>query len=117
MRVQSYTAEHLVPAFQGQEIVIAAIAPGGLGEQMAVVKAVIEAGVTRFLPTELGFDTSSDACLQVCPVMGSKRECIKYLIENEDKISWTALCCGLWIDYVSRRLWKLRCSIVDFVFP
>lgn len=68
---------------------------------MTIVEAVIKAGVKRFLPTELGFDTSSDACLAVCPPMQSKREVIKYLVKHEDKISWTAVCCGLWIDYVS----------------
>lgn len=104
VRIPSYTADHLVPAFQGQDIVIAAIAPAGLGEQMAVAKAVVEAGVKRFLPTELGFDTSSDTCLEICPVMDSKRACIKYLTENEHKVSWTAVCCGLWIDYVSLSL-------------
>ncbi|KAK5079769.1 hypothetical protein LTR70_009184 [Exophiala xenobiotica] len=94
-----YTPASLVAAFTSQDIVISTISTSSLGDQMAIAKAAIQAGVKRFLPAELGMDTSSDHCLQIAPCTFLKKDIIKYLQQNEDKISWTGVFCGLWIDF------------------
>ena len=99
-----YTAASLVEAFKGQDIVISTVSTSALGDQMAIVKAAVEAGVKRFLPAELGMDTSSALCLEIAPCLFLKKNIIKYLRDNEDKISWTGVFCGLWIDFVSASL-------------
>lgn len=105
-----YTHASLVGAFRGQDIVISTISTSALGDQIAIAKAAVDAGVKRFLPAEFGMDTSSDLCLQVAPCTFLKKDVLKYLQQNEDKISWTGVYCGLWIDYVRPPLLPLLLS-------
>ena len=79
---------------------ISTISTSSLGDQMTVVKAAVQAGVKRILPAELGMDTSTDICLEVSPCVFLKKDIITYLKQNEDKVSWTGVFCGLWIDFV-----------------
>lgn len=101
VRVPSYEFSHLKAAFEGQDIVVCTISTSSLGDQFAIAKAVVEAGVKRFIPAELGMDSSSESVLQVAPCMFLKRDVVKYLREHEDTTSWTGIFCGLWIDFVS----------------
>ncbi|KAK5940606.1 hypothetical protein PMZ80_007023 [Knufia obscura] len=94
-----YTPESLIESFRGQDIVISTLSTSSLGDEMAIAKAAVEAGVKRFLPAELGMDTSTELCLKISPCVFLKQDIIKYLKEHEDKISWTGVFCGLWIDF------------------
>lgn len=80
---------------------ICTISTNSLGDQMAIAQAVVEAQVKRFLPAELGFDTSSDDIMKICPCMFLKKDVIKFLKEHEDTTTWTGVFTGLWIDFVS----------------
>lgn len=100
IRVPAYEFSHLKAAFQGQDIVICTISTSSLGDQFAIATAVVEAGVKRFIPAELGMDSSEDIVLQVAPCMFLKKDIIEYLRKHEDVTSWTGIFCGLWIDFV-----------------
>lgn len=96
-----YSFSSLTRAFDGQDIVICAITTSGLGDQMIIARAAVEAGVKRYIPAEFGLDTSTELSLKVAPSTYLKKDVIKYLRENEDRTSWTAVITGLWIDWVS----------------
>ena len=66
-----------------------------------MIDAAIEAGVKRFLPSEFGFDTEDDRTLEVAPCTIMKKDPIEHLKARKDKISWTSIVNGLWLDWVS----------------
>lgn len=66
-----------------------------------MIDAAIEAGVKRFIPSEFGFDTEDDRTLEVAPCTIMKKDQVEYLKAREDKISWTSIVNGLWLEWVS----------------
>ena len=66
-----------------------------------MIDAAIEAGVKRFIPSEFGFDTEDDRTLEVAPCTIMKKDPVEYLKSREDKISWTSIVNGLWLEWVS----------------
>ena len=97
-----YTHASLVAAFKGQDAVVSTISTSSLTEQKRVIDAAVEAGVKRFIPSEFGWDTSGDVALEVAPCTVMKRDPVAYLREKEETgMSWTSICNGLWMDWVS----------------
>lgn len=89
-------------AFRGQEAVISVVGATALADQKVYIDAAIEAGVKRFLPSEFGIDTLSDAGRALVPVLDTKVDVLDYLKEKEATgLSWTALFPGLLFDWVS----------------
>lgn len=97
-----YSFASLVDVFKGQDAVVSTLATLSVQQQLGIIDAAVAAGVKRFLPSEFGSDTSVDDEVDVAPFLSDKQEVVKYLRTKEaDGLSWTALCTGPWIDWVS----------------
>lgn len=107
--VQSdYTFDSLVNAFQGQDAVISAIPIIDFEHQRKVIDAAAAAKVKRYLPNEFGVDTSVEATSHFAAFFKIKQDIVAYLKEKEHLgLSWTALCTGPWVDWVSTGLTDL----------
>lgn len=97
-----YTFESLVNAFHGQDAVICAIPPIHIVDPRRIIDAAIVSKVKRILPNEYGTDTSSDGLGEMAPFFQANKDLVAYLKQKQaESLSWTALCTGAWIDYVS----------------
>ena len=104
--VQSdYTFPSLVKVFTGQDAVVSALSTADIADQKAIVDAAAMAKVKRILPSEFGSDTSVDGLEKIAPFLRGKQEVVEYLKTKEvGGLSWTALCTGPWVDWVSTNL-------------
>ena len=94
--------ESIAEAFKGQDAIVSTIATAALGQQQAVVDAAIKAGVTRFIPSEFGVDTTT--------VQGGAKKILGAKIalqgvlakagEENANFSWTGLSTGMFFDWV-----------------
>lgn len=97
-----YTFTSLVNAFQGQDAVICAIAADNIEVQYKIIDAAVAAKVKRFIPDEFGIDTSPRKSGEMDTFFKTKQNVAAYLQQKEaEGLSWTALCTGIWIDWVS----------------
>ena len=90
----------LVTAFKGADAVISAIGSMAVASQPKLIKAAVEAGVKRFIPSEFGADTFNEKARQF-PVYRAKIATMDYLIEKAQKgqIEWTAILGGPFLDW------------------
>lgn len=101
--VQSdYTFTSLVDAFHGQDAVICAVPRVQIEDPRKIIDAAVAAKVKRFLPSEFGTDTSAENLGDVAEFFKANLDVVAYLKQKElEGLSWTALCTGPWIDWVS----------------
>lgn len=96
-----YTFNSLVKAFTGQDALVCAIAATGIEDQKNIIDAAAAAKVKRFVPNEFGADTTSEVP-DLAHVFKEKREVMSHLKQKQaDGLTWTAICTGTWIDWVS----------------
>lgn len=69
-------------------------------DQKMIIDAAIKAGVDRFVPSDYGVRTYHP--LYNVGVATYKRQFVEYLESKQDSISWTAIICNPWIEYVCR---------------
>ncbi|KAH8714705.1 isoflavone reductase [Ilyonectria robusta] len=105
-----FSLSSLTEAFKGQDAVISMLPITALGDQAVVIEAAIAAGVKRFIPSEYGSDSTSDAVIAVVPFFEGKKKYLEYLKSQESSISWTALFTGPFFD------WGLAAGFVGFDF-
>lgn len=100
--VQSdYTYESLVNAFQGQDAIVTTVQVVHFEDQKKIIDAAIATKVKRFLPNEFGVDNSAQDLGEGASFFKVKAEVVAYLKQKQtNDLSWTALCTGLWIDWV-----------------
>ncbi|VUC29821.1 unnamed protein product [Clonostachys rosea] len=100
-----YTFSSLVEAFAGQDAVIstiATVATMDINDQKTVIDAAVSSKVKRILPSEFGSDTSTEDLEKHAPFLEGRQEVVQYLRTKETEgLSWTSLCTGAWIDWVS----------------
>ncbi|KAH8658341.1 NmrA-like family protein [Xylariales sp. PMI_506] len=90
----------LVEALRGQDAVISTVGATGFSDQKTIIDAAIEAGVMRFIPSELSSNTRSDAVRQLVPVFEAKQTILDYLKEKQSSgLTWTALATGPLLDW------------------
>ena len=107
-----YTHESLLAAFKDKDAIVSAIATYSTTQQKAVIDAAVEAGVKRFLPSEYGVDTSRPEIYECLPPAIMKQEVVQYLKTKEKEgLSWTAICVGVWFDWVSYMLFYTRSGL------
>jgi hypothetical protein len=67
-----------------------------------MIDAAIQAGVKRFLPSELSANGIAKAARELVPPFQQKWEVLEYLKEKEGQgLSWTGLATGPLLDWVS----------------
>ncbi|KAL4922090.1 hypothetical protein BDW62DRAFT_217916 [Aspergillus aurantiobrunneus] len=92
VRKSDFSSADLEEAFKGQDVVISAVGVTGFAEQKKLVDAAIQAGVSRFLPSEFSIDSLNDAVLRILPLFGQKKDVIEYLKSKQsDSFSWTGV--------------------------
>lgn len=102
----SFPAEELIPALQGQDAVITTVSGINSKLQIQIADAAVQAGVKRFIPADFGsFDSSSELSLKMMPqyvAKGDVRRHLETLAERDDTatFSWTSLVCGHFFDYL-----------------
>jgi hypothetical protein len=92
----------LEKAFSGQDAVVSTIATFSVAEQKIAIDAAVASNVKRFLPSEYGGDTSLAGAGEFAPFATAKLDIVAYLkVQEENGLSWTAICTGLFISWVS----------------
>ena len=66
-----------------------------------IVDAAAKAGVKYFVPSEFGHDTTDPKVLELLPVFKAKTAVTKKLESHEEKMGWTGIVTGLFLDWVS----------------
>ena len=102
----SYPHAELVATFKGQDAIVSTFTVTGAGKLMAgtgegqekFFGAAIEAGISRFIPSEYGGDNRNAAAFEISPLYADKLKILKYLQARQDKISWTAVFTGPFFD-------------------
>jgi uncharacterized protein YbjT (DUF2867 family) len=90
-----YTHDNLVEAMKGQDAIVACVDTFAVDQQRPLIDAAVEAGVSRFLPSEFGVDTASKGLSDKVPATRFKLETVQYLKTLESKgMSWTATIVG-----------------------
>jgi len=94
--------ESLVKALKGWDTVICALAPLAVPKQKTVIDAAVEAGVSRFLPSEFGFDLSTPFN-SIQPAYKGKvaiEEHLKEVALNNPSFSYTFISNGSFADFI-----------------
>ncbi|ETN46653.1 uncharacterized protein HMPREF1541_00839 [Cyphellophora europaea CBS 101466] len=108
----AYTVDGLTEAFRGQDAVVSAVGGGGLVQQTVLIDAAVQAGVKRFLPSELSMSSTTAAFRELVPVFQWKWEVLEYLKAKEKEgLSWTGIATGPFID------WGLNAGFLGFDIP
>ncbi|KAJ0308806.1 hypothetical protein COL5a_006371 [Colletotrichum fioriniae] len=90
----------ITDALKGQEAVVSTIGSAGLSLQETVIEAAIDAGVTRFIPSEFGSDLQNPLA-RALPVFADKVK-IEDLLEkraSETGLSYTFIYNNLFLDW------------------
>lgn len=99
----SMSVEDLIPALQGQDVVIASFPLKDVSQHLSLVEASAKAGVKRFVPADFGScDAGSPEAQRLLKLYRDKdlvrKKCEEIAAVTPD-FSWTALVCGHFFDY------------------
>jgi hypothetical protein len=101
VRKSDFSRDDLLKAFIGQDAVISAVGATGFADQKKLIDAAIDAGVSRFLPSEFSADSLNDAVLGLLPLFGQKKEVIEYLKSKQSgSFTWTGVITAPLFDWV-----------------
>ncbi len=103
-----YPIDQLVGAFKSQDAVVSAIPGRPYTVHLRMIDAAIQAGVTRFIPSEYGNNTCT-AAAELVSLYGDKAKVIAYLKTKENTgLTWTAIHTGQFFD------WGLESGWLDY---
>jgi saccharopine dehydrogenase-like NADP-dependent oxidoreductase len=103
--------DSLISIIRGHGAVISLLSAGVLGLQKNLIDAAIATGVTYFIPSEYGHDTTNEEIVPLLPAFSAKREIVAYLKEKEkDGLSWTSPITALFFDWVNESSFNRRCT-------
>ncbi|KAG9258059.1 uncharacterized protein F5Z01DRAFT_692993 [Emericellopsis atlantica] len=100
----AYTLASLIDAFTSQHAVVCAIgtvANANLENQRLFIHAAEAAGVKKFIPTEFTLDTSDERVVDLIKCCIMKRDTVDKLREVENRVEWTAVSTGPWVDWMA----------------
>ncbi|EQB47932.1 hypothetical protein CGLO_12871 [Colletotrichum gloeosporioides Cg-14] len=101
MEVDINSAESLLPALAGIDVVISCLATLAIGGQKPLIDAAVSAGVKVFIPAEFGMDSTNSLCAQL-PVCAPKVAVQDYLLKmsrENPAFTFTAVANGLFLDW------------------
>ncbi|KAK4554705.1 hypothetical protein LTR86_008207 [Recurvomyces mirabilis] len=87
----------LSDALQGIDAFISCIP--NHGHQPILIDAAIAAGVKHFIPSEFGSNVLGNANCAALPVFAGKKKTEEYLAKVQDKISWTVVVTGAFLEF------------------
>ncbi|KAJ4122716.1 hypothetical protein NW768_010156 [Fusarium equiseti] len=88
----------LTSALQGIDAVVSTVGSLAIPSQKLLIDAAVAAGVKRFIPSEFGSNLVIPSVRKL-PVFGTKVEIEDKLIELKDKISYTTVYNGIFLDW------------------
>jgi hypothetical protein len=94
----------LLAALRGQDAIVSLVSRYAIETQPLIIDAAIEAGVSRFIPSDFGIDSRAVGTHRLSYQLQRKIKTQNYLSEKASQhggFSWTALGVGLLFDYVS----------------
>lgn len=95
----SYPQDELEKSFAGQDAVVMANSFHVFGQESKFIDAAVKTGVKRFIPSEYSCNTNNSNMLAIFPMLEGKVRVVNELKAKETtRLSWTALCTGLFID-------------------
>ncbi|KAE8147076.1 putative isoflavone reductase [Aspergillus avenaceus] len=94
------SVDALKAALSGQEVVVDTLAPLDLGLHLRLIDASVAAGVTRFIPSEFGADTTNALAAKL-PVYGNKVAVQEHLkrVSAESDLSYTLVLTGAFLEF------------------
>ncbi|KAK3676035.1 hypothetical protein LTR78_004227 [Recurvomyces mirabilis] len=69
------------------------------GDQPILIDAAVAAGVKHFIPSEFGSNVIGNANCAALPVFAGKKKTEEYLDKVQDKITWTAVITGAFLEF------------------
>ncbi|KAK3995210.1 hypothetical protein QBC44DRAFT_320685 [Cladorrhinum sp. PSN332] len=99
--VPSYDAptSTLTPIFRGFDVIISCQTTLSVSSQLNLIDAAVQAGVTRFFPSEYGLNNMRADAQALCPVFNEKGTIQRYLRDRQDQMEWTSISCGTWLKW------------------
>lgn len=91
--------ESLQKALQGQDAVVSTIAGAAVASQKPLIDAAIAAGVKHFIPADYAMSVKNPDVRSLPPYTDVKA-IEDYLRTKSDKIDWTVVACGGFLEYV-----------------
>jgi len=110
---KQYDDPTLHEAFEGQDAVVSFVAVTALLNQLKFIDIAIEAGVKRFIPSELGSNSLNPTAQELVFFYKQKRTVLDHLeaaARENTSFSWTGLATGPVFDWV-------RCLIRAYLTP
>ncbi|UKZ74708.1 hypothetical protein TrVFT333_002378 [Trichoderma virens FT-333] len=97
----SYPTDELIPAFQGQDVVINCMTSLSVADQFRIIDAAIAAGVRRYVPSEYGLNNMRHDAQALNLVFHDKGKIQEYLRAKAQAgvIEWMSISCGMWIRW------------------
>lgn len=98
------SVESLKSAFKGQDSVLSLVPTFAVDSQQAFIDAAVEAGVSRFIPSEFSANFTNPNA-RTLPVFAPKVKIQEYLVEKAKNtgLTYTLIYCGGWLDAGSHR--------------
>jgi glutamyl-tRNA reductase len=99
-----YTTEDLTKALAGQDAVVCAVGPPGMGLQATMVDAAEAAGVKRFILDDFGWGPDFEGLPEFGAVRVQRMEGIEHAkahTESNPRFTWTSIATGNPVDWVS----------------
>ncbi|KAI1175047.1 isoflavone reductase family protein [Nemania sp. FL0916] len=104
----AYPFDQLVEAFRGKDAVVSAIPGRPYAIHLRMIDAAIQAGVTRFIPSEYGNNTCG-AAAELVSLYSDKAKVMAHLRSKERAgLTWTAIHTGQFFD------WGLETGWLDY---
>ncbi len=96
----NYSQEGLLKAFDGQDVVVSALATTAAEQQRNLIDAAVRANVKRFIPSEFGADVRNKKGLGLIPqYFQGKVDTVEYLRTKEGEgLSWTTFVTGSFFE-------------------
>lgn len=98
--------------FQGQDVVLSLVPQSLFTEQNKYVDAALKAGIKRFIPSEFGSDSRTEAFEKLLPKYAKKKLAIEYLKTKESEgLTWTSIITGAFFDWgLESKFWTVLMS-------
>ena len=104
MDVDYSSVDSLKSAFKGQDSILSLVPTFAVDAQQAFIDAAVEAGVSRFIPSEFSANLTHPNA-RTLPVFAPKVKIQEYLVEKAKNtgLTYTFIYCGGWLDAGSHR--------------
>ncbi|KFY40632.1 hypothetical protein V495_05325 [Pseudogymnoascus sp. VKM F-4514 (FW-929)] len=98
-QVDYSSLESLQQSLQGHDAVVSTVAGAAVASQKPLIDAAISAGVKHFIPADYAMSLKSPG-IRALPPYTDVLEIENYLRARSDRINWTIVACGGFLEYL-----------------